>query len=195
MGNITSTWTNVPRIQFSRCDIPNPLNIKFILHRRVEESTLCLERKVEPIYTGLLLRKTKARLSQASNLQSGWWAEYSELCSTPRLLLCPLAHYPRVPEGQFQAQSNWRGALLQDWIAHFHKAGPTESDSPRCSLSSGPWVGLCGRSEILGGRPFCAFPSHFPGADGVLKLWMQCPSFQAPTVSVERMLRLKESVG
>ena len=57
------------------------------------------------------------------------------------------------------------------------------------------WACAVGCSEILGGGPFCAFPFHFPGADGVLKLWMQCPSFQAPTVSVERMLKLKESVG
>ena len=105
---------NVPKIQFSCCDILNPLKVKFILHRRVEESTLCLEWKREPIYTGLLLRKTKARLSKGSNLQSGWWAEYSGLCSTQRLLLYPPAHYPRAPEGQFHAQSSWRGALLQD---------------------------------------------------------------------------------
>lgn len=55
------------------------------------------------------------------------------------------------------------------------------------------WVCVC--SEILGGGPlkrrFCAFLCHFPGADGVLKLWMQCPSFQASAVSVERMPRLK----
>lgn len=138
----------------------------------------------------------KTKLSKASNLQK--WQVGRGRCAnsnTAAVRLSPLVLYARVPGGQFHAQCHWTGPLRQGCTVHFNRAGPTESDSPRYPLVSRPGVGLCICSEILGGGPlkrrFCAFLCHFPGADGVLKLWMQCPSFQASAVSVERMPRLK----
>lgn len=159
-------------------------------------------RSIQRLQSKYLLHWTLAQGNEAQTFQRFYFAEVAGgqrgLCanSNPAAFhLSPLALYATVPGGQFHAPCHWTGALLQGCTVHFNRAGSTESDSPRYPLVGGPGVDLCVCSEILGGRPlkrrFCAFLCHFPGADGVLKLWMQCPSFQASAVSVERMPRLK----
>lgn len=116
----------------------------------------------------------------------------SAVCKLPRCCsppVSPLAHYISSPLSLTE-----QGCFCRIKVSVWTRQGPQSLSGSRSHQN---WEGLCICSGILGWSPLerrCrALLFHFPGADGVLKLRMQCPSFPALTVSVERMLRLRES--
>lgn len=168
MGTIIRAWTNVPGIKSSCCDILNHTKVKFILHRRVEESAMGLEWKVTPIYTGLPLREMKAGLGKGSDLQSGWWAE----CCVQLQRGC-FSHWLTARGFRrasstlsLSGQGRFCGTELPAFTGQGQQnrtlRGPCSQQDPgrACAAAQKPW------EEPL--RGLCAFLSPFPRADGVL---------------------------
>lgn len=178
METIIRAWTSVPGIKSSCCEILNHPKIKFILHRRVEESAVGLEWKVTPIYTGLPLRVMKARLGKGSDLQSGWSAE----CCVQ--LQCGCFSYWLTVRGFRRASStlslsgHWRFCKTEP--PTFTGQGQQSQTLQGLSSQQDP-----GQASVAAQKPWeeplrglCAFPSPFPGAAGVLTWWVRCPVFR-----------------
>lgn len=182
MGTIIKAWTNVYGIKAS-CDILNHPKIKW---RKV---LWALNGKWPPFTQDS--RSGKWKLDLAKVLIYRVANGQSDVFNT-RVSAFPTGYCSRIPQGQLHAQSKWTGALLQDWTACFHRTGTADQNCSRPLFSAGPWAGLSGSSETLGGasqRVLCLSVSFSQSRWGA-NMMGAVPSFQALTVPVGRILRL-----